>query len=383
LPDYLFKDVADVATGRACDLRSQGQKAVPPTDILWMGFSCKDVSHLNNKSKASRTCIRDKSLRTGGTLEKGAQYVESFQPMYVFLENVTALEDIDKFTGTSNAQEVVWLFNRLGYHVFTIALDARQHGSAQRRTRWWGIGVRVSSEPVTPEVEEGYQAKDAEMFAVLQQLELSPVSLDSILLPESSQDLKDWQASRLLSEPHDDRSDEEDVLYEPAGGANKADKANWPELHGQHFRSVGLRYPICLEMLYTTEELRVLRQELSPRSIECVAFHDMLYGRVGKDNREEIIDVSQSINRVPRVIGGAPCTVPRGLQWLRKRFRRVEAVESLAFQGAPAPTFAEVAADFSHAELQSLAGNAFNAHTCMAMLVAAMVVFGPPKADAD
>ena len=111
---------------------------------------------------------------------------------------------------------------------------------------------------------------------------------------------------------------------------------------------------------------------LPSRSQEIVYFFDSYYGRA---KTEDVIDVSQSIFRVPKLAEALPCICPRGLPWLRKRFRRVAPNECLQAQGISLRTASEVAS-FSDAELMSLAGNAFSAYTAMAMTIAGMSSFG-------
>ena len=91
--------------------------------------------------------------------------------------------------------------------------------------------------------------------------------------------------------------------------------------------------------------------------------------------RKDVIDVSQSIFRVPRLAEALPCICPRGLPWLRKRFLRAAPNECLQAQGISLRT-ASAVASFSDAELMSLAGNAFSAYTAMAMTIAGMSSFG-------
>eukprot|EP00959_Pyramimonas_sp_CCMP1952_P237216 4957821-Pyramimonas_sp.AAC.1 len=56
----------------------------------------------------------------------------------------------------------------------------------------------------------------------------------------------------------------------------------------------------------------------------------------------------------------------------------MEPIELLRCQGVFGGSFAELAPDFSPAELSSLAGNAFNANSAMAFQISAMASFGPP-----
>ena len=120
---------------------------------------------------------------------------------------------------------------------------------------------------------------------------------------------------------------------------------------------------------------------MSRRAQEIVAFWDLKYGRIPSGGNEVVIDTSQSINRVPHLENGLPCVTPGCAFWLRMRFRRLEPTECLAAQGVVLLPFQfhALASYFSRAELLSLAGNAFNLNSCMAVTLATMIAFGPSK----
>lgn len=101
---------------------------------------------MNTHSAQARSCVRLKTLRTGGTLAATVDYVRDMKPRLVLLENVAAIEESDKVHGTSNCDELVATFATLGYAVTHVVLDARRHGAAQRRKRWWAIAVRVNED---------------------------------------------------------------------------------------------------------------------------------------------------------------------------------------------------------------------------------------------
>ena len=67
-PDHLFEDVLSFPSGRGFCVLAGKTKMLPPAEIVYVGFSCKDVSRMNKHSSSSRQCIREASLRTGGPL---------------------------------------------------------------------------------------------------------------------------------------------------------------------------------------------------------------------------------------------------------------------------------------------------------------------------
>lgn len=372
-PDLLFNDITELPMGHGFDVLSQRQQAVPPCDWLYIGFSCKDVSHLNRYSTLAKSCVRDQTLRTGGTLGAAAAYVRRVQPHFLFLENVSALEDVDSSSGSSNAREVQLLFQELGYLVTSTVLDARDHGAVQRRTRWWAACVRVKDGILSDSDQKLYSKALQHWSDLLQVMTTEPAPLKSILMLAASEDLKEWQGTRSVDAAD---SDEETEMEEIP---KKGDHANWPSLHAEYFRTHNFRWPPAIELLYNPSELKFLKESLSKRAQEIVAFWDQKFGRIAPGGNEVVIDTSQSIHRVPHLENGLPCVTPGSAFWLRRRFRRLEPNECLAAQGVPLLPFPVLAGHFSGAELQSLAGNAFNLNSCMAVTLATMIAFGASK----
>ena len=166
-------------------------------------------------------------------------------------------------------------------------------------------------------------------------MELGPRPIDSVLLTNKKK-LDGWRQFRLglTSEPSDDAVDDTDSEDE-AAQKKKSELRNWPEAHAEFYRSHGHRYPPVLEIMYTPAERKVLASEFTRRCQEIVAFFDLEYGRIQEGEPEQVIDVSQSINRCPRMTDGFPCVTPNGTPWMRKEFRRVDPIECLATQGVP------------------------------------------------
>ena len=375
----LFDDITDIPSLKAFDVLSNRATSVPPSHFVYIGFSCKDVSHLNVHAGASRGCVKSGTLRTGHTLRCSIEYVRVYRPYLVGLENVAALDDCDA-AGNSNADDLVEAFEELGYIVVRAVVNSRSHGALQRRTRWWGIAWLVSSTgPIQESQRQKYAASEAVFFAVLSCIELDPRPMSSVML--TGKKLDAWKTFRLglrstLAPAQADDEDSEDELEKK----KKQELRDWPQLHAEFFRSAGHRYPPVLEFLYTPAESKVLSTEFTRRCQEIVAFSDLDRGRVREGEPEQVIDVSQSINRTPRMTDGLPCITPTGLFWMRKAFRRLEPIECLAAQGVPLCDVEDMSF-LSPGDIQSLAGNAFNAHSVAAFTLSAMVAFGPPGVD--
>ena len=361
-PKYLFQDVQDFTASRGYCIRSKQLRMIPGTDIIFLGFSCKDVSHQNKGHVSAKDCVMLRCLRTGSTLHGGLAYVVRLRPLLVFLENVAALDDVSHSTGASNVDEIFSLFLQQGYYLVSAIYDARKHGAAQRRTRWWGVAVRMQEGPI---VDEGVLHRCKQMsndfLEFMAKCEMEAANLDDILMDEDSEDLAVWRteySQKDLAVWRAEYSQDEDLA------------SKWPELHREYFRTHGVRHPPVYELFYTEAEIRRLAS-LPERSRQIVYFLDKSRGKLSGDMPEEAVDVGQSINRTPIVQNGLPCICPKQLCWLRKRMRLVEPNEQLAGQGLKLYSRNELA-NFSRGEISDLAGNAFCANTCLAVTFSAL-----------
>lgn len=377
-PDHVFEDVTAFSTGKGYCVIGGKTRMLPPSEIIYVGFSCKDVSRMNIHSASSRHCIRQSSLRTGGAFAGALSYIHKMRPMVAFLENVAAIDDVEAQTGISNADDIREIFAQQGYILCDSICNSFYHGVPHQRTRWWAAAVQVSSEPLTEEEIESYSKQVADFHACLQMLRLNPVSLDDILMQEDSDELKVWQEERMSEKlgrvvqqvELGDGCEGEAEASEPEEEVRGQKQAAWPDLHGEHFRSHSIRHPPVFSLLYSTDEIEKLRC-LPMRSREIVYLFDTLHGRA---QQEEVIDIGQSIYRIRRMVGGLPCITPGNLLWLRLRFRLVQPNELLQAQGIALRTRSEVAS-FSQKNLTSLAGNAFSAYTCQAVSISALGSF--------
>lgn len=64
-PQILYNDITEFHTGKGYDVLSHKQRPLPVADIIYVGFSCKDVSRLNIHSGGANGCIAKEALRTG------------------------------------------------------------------------------------------------------------------------------------------------------------------------------------------------------------------------------------------------------------------------------------------------------------------------------
>lgn len=149
----------------------------------------------------------------------------------------------------------------------------------------------------------------------------------------------------------------------------------WCELHQHTFRSAGLSWPPLLALRYPERILQNLMQ-LPERCREIIAYSDAI-NPAPEEGHDEVLDVSQSIDRLPRCKDAVPAICPKSVLWSRARGRCILANEKLALQGWPMMT-REDFADFPTHVLDDLAGNAFNGQNIAAIVLAALTRYDWP-----
>ena len=154
---------------------------------------------------------------------------------------------------------------------------------------------------------------------------------------------------------------------------------DWPNQH-QRFLAVKKRLPWPL---MPSDKIRKSPwyKLLQPREREIVAY--------GEIKGWSVCDVSQTIARVPKSISLVhPTVTPGAKMWYFEEKRFLTGFEACAIQQIPLDeiaTPAELMKDFSHRDLQNLAGNAFTGG-CIALILCCMlkgIQYEPESEDDD
>ena len=175
-------------------------------------------------------------------------------------------------------------------------------------------------------------------------LSARPPLLSDFLLPSRHEEVVAWRG--LEKWRREARAESPDIPMDKA----------WPELHKALYRQHGLTYPPLLEMFYKPCEMDVL-SVLPMRCRQIVHYLDKTKP-LPEHPHEEAVDVGQMIDRFASCVDSVPCLLPNSVVWLRRQFRLVTPAEALTLQGLPLFT-TEQLDDWSHTEINSLAGNAF------------------------
>lgn len=115
------------------------------------------------------------------------------------------------------------------------------------------------------------------------------------------------------------------------------------------------------------------------RCRELVAWADKTAQPWEDSDDEEILDLSQGIQRLNRARRASPCVLPGSRLWMRRKGRRILPTEALVLQGWPLMCQRDLP-EWSRAQLMSLAGNAFCGQSVQAVLIAALAVYPWPDA---
>jgi len=234
-------------------------------------------------------------------------------------------------------------------------LSPQDHGVPHRRHRIWFVGLLVSPGQLTDEREAYFEPMKNKLVRIIDDVSLSPASLDDMLIPEGNKELQLWRKSAQQQFLNDSIDEDED------------EDVKWPQVHSCCFRVKNLNYPPVLGLVYSPEEILQL-SFLVPRCRDMVYYQDSVRGRIGPEDEEETMDLAQGLHRLPICVGASTCILPKSNIWLRKRFRRVTPAEALHLQGFPLKTRAELA-EWSPSEISDLAGNAFCGLNVMAVLI--------------
>ena len=140
-PETLTADVSSLSNDEDFDYMTEENKKLPNDEgdlAVWsFGYSCKDLSTLNNFSGAwKKDCLEQKKGSTGITWAGNMGLVQRSRPMILQAENV-----ISALKG-QNYQRVVDDLQERGYHSIAMCINCMDYGLPQDRRRAWFAAIR-------------------------------------------------------------------------------------------------------------------------------------------------------------------------------------------------------------------------------------------------
>lgn len=375
----VFKDATMMGMEETHDWRSSSSQVIPSVQVLFLGFSCKDLSQMNQKVNLATEYVIDtlrlfmkdpdaqcfnptqwkEPLRgsTAPTLIGAMQYIRRHLPEFILFENVPSVTKI--------TPDLEVLFQKMGYAFFVSeTMDPTNFGLPNSRPRIYFGARRCSSLSATRP-----SAYAAEVRATISRLaaafkEQTPMSMQTFVF----EDPETYYAALPLA-PWSE---------EPEDSGEK-----WQADHARAFGGLGRSRPTDSELAdfaRGSPSSAMSRWFLAQprRSQEVAYFASCCIPRDGPDCHA---DLSQGIGRAH--ITSAACAdrevrlhtfTARTVAWLVRARRLLSGAERLAMHGL-GPSIVQRAQErgteqFSDSFLSDLAGNSFSATCFMCAFVA-------------
>ena len=334
-PEVLFGDIWDlVAEKPYCHIRGRRKrfKRNQKWKCFIAGFSCKNASGLNHDTNTGEEiCLMTGS--TGMTFGAVCHVLHSQLPRTFVLESVVGI--------LRQVHHLEKSFNDLGYHVVFIKSNPRLI-IPHSRDRIYMIGHRDVCN-----AGAAFHRVIMESISQMEDLINEPLDVDQYLLSENHPVVTARRAH-----------------FQERLSVNKCRSAMQPR--SAEKLSQGVTYASLW-----SDDLATVYPEaavLPERELGLLANIGM-----GFPHPQALVaNISQS--NTSTLLGRVPTITPGGKYWLGHRCRTLTGAEALALQGLwiPPGTLSGV----SDALLHDLAGNAFNAVSCMTAMLAAMVGAG-------
>ena len=158
---YLFADIMDISRPEAvCSHHGQVQPlSCCAVDIYVAGFSCKDVSVLNNGRASHSGCTQSFEGTTGLTFWGSLLVLDRYHPSAFVLENVPGILCYQQLERT------IEMLSRKGYVVTWSMQNPLQAGTPHDRDRVWIIGFRADTVSHIRNFVQGIDALWASLLA--------------------------------------------------------------------------------------------------------------------------------------------------------------------------------------------------------------------------
>lgn len=130
----LFSRMLDGSLPRAPvfpDVRKLTAKVLPSIDIVYGGFPCQDISQAGTRKGLEG--------ERSGLFFEIIRLANETKPMWIFLENVAAINTLGLATVTAE-------ISKMGYDCRWITLSAEEVGAPHKRERWWLLAYSNSEQ---------------------------------------------------------------------------------------------------------------------------------------------------------------------------------------------------------------------------------------------
>ena len=374
-PEMLTGDVEQLKDDMVFDYITGEERALPANVDFWsFGYSCKDLSSLNNFSHSYKdTCLQTKTGSTGRTWRGNLDYVAKTRPLYVLMENVMAAMRGDNF------RQMRADLAEMGYVLLSVPLNAAEAGFPQDRWRAYFVGIR--NDLVDPSL-----CQDAFEECINDMKLDTALPIGKFLLPPNH--------SYLLQVMHDRRQRAKEramkklrtklvTKKKPAATKQKRSGLQWKVDHWRCRRLLGMpgvqretpeqitNVATCNAMCEREADLYHIVSDTNPDP-QCTPTIEL------KHSAPRVVRpvVVQSRIRGKRYKGSTSCLLPSSKMLLFQPHvpepRYLLGAEALALQGIP-HCYTTVDTVVQDGDLMNLGGNAFNGGCAAMVVIAAMI----------
>jgi len=329
------------------------------------GFISLFSNQVRNKFREPlRNCIEQATGTTGTALHDILRYLETKPAKLIFLENVWNLTlDKSDFGSLQDSLHV------LGYEMAFFRDNACESGLPQNRVRLWGVGVFAGKHIPRSLVVDWRQRIEV----VHDHLRITTIPLHAALLPQTSHLLPKMLMELEKNSRQPAKGKQTQIrrsgLQSAAGSkAVRKHAFKWPSAHARRFAAFGFSYPRPANLA----ALRYLSQQQS----EILELHNVQLTPLKVCH--QVSELSQSLMLSSRRVGVTPCIFPKSVLWLtgpgvQWPGRPIHGSEALVLQGLSfKQSLMLIENGFRHRDLMDLAGNAFNAGSCLRATLAVL-----------
>jgi site-specific DNA-cytosine methylase len=176
LPRCLYKNLSDLKSFQATNIKTAEMRIVPDCDLFAAGFSCRSHSKFNANDASFVGCSGTEE--TSSTWKDVEAYVDKAHPLLLVLENIDDCDMKSKGVAQSDAEYIVERLSELGYRSRWHTIRAEAHGSIADRTSLYLTGILVTDTRTPAEVD----AALAEISSLLPACYVSPFPLSDFIL---------------------------------------------------------------------------------------------------------------------------------------------------------------------------------------------------------
>jgi site-specific DNA-cytosine methylase len=353
-PIYLFNDITLMGEETGMDVCSRQEVTIPRCDIVYVGFSCKTFSFLNQNRANSEyaNALRDRTGSSGKTFGGLVEYVRVHRPTLIIMENVPSL--VAGQQGKRNLEELGNMAAEFGYTLRYTVIDGDEYGLPQARNRAW-----VAMNYIGLGNQPGFSWQDKAFADTLMQAFTVPPSVaftaDDILWEVDSDDFRFWAGESLKT-----RTQRAGAGLKRKAAA-KGSLKKFYSAHAAVFRAAGLTWP----PLHGPQPSNSFTDKLCRRSNEILIFDEATCPSSSFSRR--FVQLGQSLGRQSCRNERMPCLIPNGHLWERCRQAPVWGMEMLETQGMDL-MMAPAARNFRNSLLVDMAGDRKRANVSQASL---------------